>query len=57
MNEREIRYRREQMSRAREERKAWQRRLQEQLEAALWESLTAAEQRDWLAFSDAVGRV
>ena len=41
------------MSRAREEREP----RQDELEAALWQSLTAAEQRDWLAFSHAVGRV
>ena len=45
MNEREIRYRRERRER------------QQELEAALWSSLTAAEQRLWLAYSDAVGRV
>jgi hypothetical protein len=57
MNEREIRYRREQAARDREQREARHAERQQEVEDALWRSLTAAEQRLWRAFSDAVGRV
>ena len=56
MNEREIRHRRDQLARASEAHYG-RNRLQQELEAALWESLNPAEQRAWRAFSDAVGRV
>ena len=57
MNEREIRHRRDQIARTREEGKLWRRQRQQEVEAALWRSLTAGEQRLWAAFSDAVARV
>jgi hypothetical protein len=50
-----MKYRHEQMIRARERRRApepW--RL---IEAALWGSLTAEERRQWRSFSEAVARV
>jgi hypothetical protein len=52
-----MKYRHEQMIRARERRRAQRRERQEQVEAALRSSLTADEWRQWLIFSEAVGRV
>jgi hypothetical protein len=52
-----MKYRHEQMIRAREQRRAQRRERQEQVEAALKSSLTADEWRQWLIFSDAVARV
>jgi hypothetical protein len=52
-----MRYRHEQMIRAREQRNERRAESQQAVEAALWVSLSAAEQRQWLSFSRAVGRV
>jgi hypothetical protein len=52
-----MRYRHEQMIRARAQRNELRAEGQHAVEAALWVSLTAAEQRQWLRFSRAVGRV
>jgi hypothetical protein len=52
-----MKYRHEQMSRARDERKAvWAARVKE-VEAALRSSLTDEENRLWQVFSEAVARV
>jgi hypothetical protein len=50
-----MKYRHERMVRAREERT--RQRLQQEVEAALRDSLTEAEARVWQTLSDAVGRV
>jgi hypothetical protein len=52
-----MRYRHEQMIRAREQRKERRAERQKAVEAALWVSLTAEERRLWLTFSRAVERV
>jgi hypothetical protein len=52
-----MRYRHEQMIRARQQRNEQRAERHQAVEAALWLSLTAAEQRQWLSFSRAVGRV
>jgi hypothetical protein len=52
-----MKYRHEQMSRAREEREARRVEAQRRVEAAVWSSFTAEEQRLWRLFSDAVADV
>jgi hypothetical protein len=52
-----MKYRHEQMIRAREQRKARRADKQRAVEAALWSSLTVDEMRRWLIFSGAVARV
>jgi hypothetical protein len=52
-----MKYRHEQMSRAREERQARRAEQQKQVEATLWSSFTADERRLWRLFSDAVADV
>jgi len=52
-----MRYRHEQMIRARDQRIERRAERQKAVEAALWGSLTADERNDWLLFSRAVERV
>jgi hypothetical protein len=52
-----MKYRHEQMTRAREERRARRAERQQQVEATLWSSFTAEERRLWRLFSDAVADV
>jgi hypothetical protein len=52
-----MKYRHEQMSRAREEREARRAEEQRRVEATLWSSFSAEERRLWRVFSDAVAGV
>jgi hypothetical protein len=52
-----MKYRHEQMSRARETREAHRAQEQQRLEATLWSSFSADERRLWRLFSEAVADV
>jgi hypothetical protein len=52
-----VKYRHEQMIRAREQRTTWRGERQREAEAAFRSSLTAEERRLWLLYSEAVARV